>query len=81
MGGIILCTKHLISSDACCLGTQAEAYDAELHAVHEALSYLLTSEIIPNTAIICIDNSSAIDTLLYNKENSEPTRLAIQTAE
>jgi hypothetical protein len=25
---------HLISSDACYLETQAEVYDAELHAVH-----------------------------------------------
>jgi hypothetical protein len=49
--------------------------------VHEALSYLQTSEITQSTAVVCIDNSSAIDTLLYNKENSEPARLAIQTAD
>jgi ribonuclease HI len=71
--------NHLISSDPCYLGTQAEKYDAELHAVHEALSYLHTPEITPNTAIICIDNSSAIDTLLYKKKTpNQPVSLSNQ---
>jgi hypothetical protein len=66
---------HLTPSGACYLGTQAGVYDAGPRAVHEALPYPLTSEVTPGTAIICIDNSSVVDTLLYNKENSEPARL------
>jgi hypothetical protein len=55
-----------------------EVYDAELHAVYEALHSLNLLDIPITQAFICIDNLSAIQTLADNKDNSEPEKMATQ---
>jgi len=56
------------------LGKRAAVFDAELHAVQEATSSLLTT-ISPRVEVyICIDNKAAIDTLSFNKSNHEYAR-------
>jgi len=58
----------------CHLGKTAAVFDAELHAVQEATSLLLTT-ISPCVEVyICIDNKAAIDTLSFNKSNHENAR-------
>jgi hypothetical protein len=48
----------------CYLGISMEVYDAEIHAVKEALSTLRTiSKLVPSQIYICIDNSAAISVL------------------
>ena len=60
-----------IREGSCHLGKQAEVYDAELHAVQEAV-YTLSTITAPYAAVfICIDNQAAIDTLQCNKDNHE----------
>jgi len=58
-----------VKEGSCHLGSRAEVYDAELHAVQEATTALLTTTIPHSTAFICIDNQAAIDTLHFNKDN------------
>jgi len=60
-----------VKEGSCHLGSRAEVYDAELHAVQEATTALLTTTIPRSTAFICIDNQAAIDTLKFNKDNHE----------
>jgi ribonuclease HI len=67
----------IIASNYCHLGTKAEVFDAELHAVHEGLLYTSNSDLKPCRLILCINNSAAIHTLADNLSNSEPARLAI----
>jgi len=61
-------------------------YDAELHAVQEAVSTLLTSTAPRIAVVICIDNQAAIATLNFIKHNHEcrigllAPRLAIVSA-
>jgi ribonuclease HI len=72
--------ERLIVKRHCTLGTQLEAYDTELHTISEALLAIPHID-APATAIyICIDNTSAIEALRFNKYNSEPGRQAIKTA-
>lgn len=57
-----------------------EVYDAELHAVHEALHPLDRLDIPTAQVFICIDNLSAIQTLADDKDNSEPAKMTTQLA-
>jgi hypothetical protein len=57
-----------------------EVYDAELHAVYEALHSLNLLDIPITQAFICIDNLSATQTLADNKDNSESAKMATQLA-
>jgi len=79
-GWVIFC-KNLeliqLSEGHCHLGERVVVFDAELHAVQEATSSLLTT-ISPDADVyICIDNRAAIDTLSFNKSNHEYTRRAL----
>jgi len=56
-------------------------FDAELHAVHEATSSLLTTISPCVEAFICIDNKAAIDTLSFNKSNHEYARRTLANIE
>jgi hypothetical protein len=58
------------------LGFYMEIYDAEIHAIHEALHFLNLLDIPITYAFICIDNLSAIQTLPDNRDNSEPGKMA-----
>jgi ribonuclease HI len=55
----------------CHLGSRVEVFDAELNAVQEAVSTLLTTTLPRSTVFICIDNQAAIDTLHFNRYNHE----------
>jgi len=65
---------HRFTSGKCHLGSRAEVFDTELHAVQEAVSTLLTTTLPRSTVFICIDNQAAIDTLHYNKHNHKYAR-------
>ena len=65
---------HWLTSGKYHLGCRAEVFDAELHAVQEAVSILLTTTLPRSTVFICIDNQAAIDTLHFNKHNPEYAR-------
>jgi len=75
--------QHLYRLDegSCHLGSQAEVYDAEVHAVQEAVSTLLTTTAPQGTVIICIDNQSAMATLNLNKRNHEYAQQALDSIE
>jgi len=62
---------HRFTEGQCHLGTRAEVFNAELHAVQEAVSTLLTMTLPRSTVYICIDNQVSIDTLQFNKSNHE----------
>jgi ribonuclease HI len=63
-----------LSEGHCHLGKRAAVFDAELHAIQEATSSLMTT-ISPRVEVyICIDNKAAIDTLSFNKSNHEYAR-------
>ena len=49
----------------------AEVFDAELHAVQEAVSTLLTTTLPRSTVFICINNQPSIDSLRFNRSNDE----------
>jgi ribonuclease HI len=70
---------YRLSEGQCHLGNRAEVYDAELHAVQEAVSTLLTVTVPRSTVFICIDNQATIDTLHSNKDNHEYARRALET--
>jgi ribonuclease HI len=70
---------HRLTDGSCHLGNKAEVYDAELHAVQEAVTILLTTTIQRSTVFICIDSKAAIDTLRFNKHNHEYARRALET--
>jgi len=53
-------------------------YDAELYAMQEAVSTLLTTTMPPSRVFICIDNKAAIDTLQSNKDNHEYARRSLE---
>jgi ribonuclease HI len=72
--------NQLVLNSYCFLGFYMEVYDAELHAVHEALQSLDRLDIPTTQVFICIDNLSAIQTLADNKDNSEPAKMATQLA-
>jgi len=62
------------------LGSRSEVYNAELHAVEEAISALLTTTIPCSSIFICIDNQAAIETLQINRDNYEYARHALKSA-
>jgi len=62
---------HWLTEGRCHLGSRAEVYDAELHAVQEAVTTLLVAAVPPTTVFICINNKAAIDTLRFNRHNHE----------
>jgi ribonuclease HI len=68
-----------IKEGSCHLGSRAEVFDAELHAVQEATAALLTTAIPRSRVVICIDNQASIDTLQFNKDNHEYARHALET--
>jgi ribonuclease HI len=65
---------HRLTEGQCHLGNRAEVFDAELHAVQEAVTTLLTTTLPCSTVFICIDNQATIDTLQFNKYNHEYAR-------
>jgi ribonuclease HI len=70
---------HRLTEGNCHLGHRAEVYDAELHAVQEAVNILLTTTNMPRTKVfICIDNQAAINTLQLNRSNHEYARRTLQ---
>jgi ribonuclease HI len=66
----------VIAEGHCHLGQQSEVFDAELHATTEALQRL--RDLPPTTAYMCIDNSSAIDSLSNNIYNHHHARHSIE---
>jgi ribonuclease HI len=69
---------HRFTEGRCHLGSRAEVFDAELHAVQEAVSTLLTTTLSRSAVFICIDNQAAIDTLHFNKYNHEYARRTME---
>jgi ribonuclease HI len=69
---------HRFTEGRCHLGSRAEVFDAELHAVQEAVSTLLTTTLPHSPVFICIDNQAAIDTLHFNKHNHEYARRTLE---
>jgi ribonuclease HI len=63
---------------SCHLGKEIEVYNAELHAVEEALLDAMTMAGAPTTIFLCIDSQAAIESLADNVTNSEPCRKATQ---
>jgi len=72
---------HRLTEGRCHLGSRAEVYDTELHAVQEAVTTLLMAAVPPTTVFICIDNQAAIDTLRFNKHNHEYARRSLEIIE
>jgi ribonuclease HI len=68
---------HLLTDGCCHLGRRAEVYDAELHAVQEAVTTLLTTTAPRTPVFICIDNQAAADALRFNTSNHEYARHAL----
>jgi ribonuclease HI len=65
----------------CYLGRSMEVYDAEIHAVKEALSTLRTiSKLVPSQIYICIDNSAAISVLGDNPNRVQGATEACEVA-
>jgi ribonuclease HI len=70
-----------VTSGRCHLGTRAEVYDAELHAIQEALTALRDSiDTTPGAAYVCVDNQSALDTLASDASATEFSRAAVRVA-
>jgi hypothetical protein len=47
-------------SGSCYLGKKCEVFDAELHAISEALPLLLSAPGRPSKVVLCVDNQSAL---------------------
>jgi ribonuclease HI len=62
----------------CHLGSRSEVFDAELHAAYKGLQTV--NKLPATTAYLCIDSSSAIDSLHNNIYNHNHARHAIETA-
>jgi ribonuclease HI len=70
-----------VASGRYILGTRTEVYDAELHAIQEALTALRDSiDTTSGVAYICVDNQSALDTLASNTSATEFSRVAVRVA-
>lgn len=64
-----------LASGHCFIGCKAEVYDAELHAIQEALLYIVTAGWAPASLLICVDNQAALQTLSGgNPDGSEFAR-------
>jgi ribonuclease HI len=57
---------NTIVNSSCNLGLRSEVFDAELHAVYESLTYLISSSLKPSQIYVCIDSKSTIDILKHN---------------
>jgi hypothetical protein len=65
-------------SGSCYLGKKCEVYDAELHAISEALPLLLSAPGPPSKVVLCVDNQSALLALQEgNPENHQYARTAL----
>jgi ribonuclease HI len=62
---------NTIVNGSCNLGLRSEVFDAELHAVYESLTYLISSSLKPNQIHVCIDSKSTIDILKHNPRRIE----------
>jgi ribonuclease HI len=62
------------------LGVRAEVYDAELHGIKQALSWITTTRPGPLTVYIGIDNQAAIATLSNNHNNHQYARETLTRA-
>jgi ribonuclease HI len=70
-----------VASGHCHLESRAEVYDAELHAIQEALTALRDSiDTAPGAAYVCVDNQSALDTLASDASATEFSRAAVRVA-
>jgi len=69
---------YRLGEGSCHLGNRAEVYDAKLHAIQEAVICLLNTNAPRATAIICVDNRAALETLQFNKHNNEYARRALE---
>jgi hypothetical protein len=69
----------LLLDGHCHLGNRAEVYDAELHAVQEAVTEVLIITAPRSSVFICIDYQAAADTLRLNESNHEYARRALET--
>jgi ribonuclease HI len=70
-----------VASGRCHLGSRAEVYDAELHAIQEALTALRDSiDTTPGMAYVCVDNQSALDTLASDASATHFSRAAARVA-
>jgi len=69
---------HLLENQRCKLGNSAEVNDAELHAVQEAVTAVLTTTAPRASVFVCIDNQAAADTLQFNESNHEYARRALE---
>jgi ribonuclease HI len=68
-------TKDTLTG-SCYLGKKCEVYDAELHAISEALPLLLSAP--PSTILLCVDNQAALTALQEgNPDNHEYARTAL----
>jgi hypothetical protein len=79
-GWAMFCSKYsreFLHDESCFLGNEMGVYDAELHALHEALNELTRLDTKSKSARICIDNKVPIYALVDNKDISEPARNAI----
>jgi ribonuclease HI len=70
-----------VASGHCHLGTRAEVYDAELHAVQEALTALRDSiDTAPAATYVCVDNQAALETLATDASRTQFSRAAVRVA-
>ena len=73
-------TSPEVSSGQCCIGSKAEVYDAELHAIQEGLLLIHSMNWTPTRILICADNQSALAALAgRNPKNSEFARNTLTT--
>ena len=72
---------NLICENSCCLGSRMEVFDAELHAVYEALKSLDCLDYYSRPIYVCIDNSSAIQVLARNPDLVEGAYQACKAAQ
>jgi len=61
----------LIKEGSCHLCNRAEVYDAELHAVQEAINILFTITTPCSKVFVCIDNQAATNSLLFNQHQQK----------
>jgi ribonuclease HI len=70
-----------VASGRCHLGSRAEVYDAELHAIQETLTALRDSiDTMPGMAYVGVDNQSALDTLANDASATQFSREAVRVA-
>jgi len=72
---------HCLTEGRYHLGNRAKVYDAELHAVQEVVTTLLTSSTPLTTVFIYIDNQAAFDTLRFNKNNHKYVQRSLKIIE